>query len=107
MKTTKELLGARIKELRKTRDLSQENLAELIGVEPKHISRLEVGKSYPTLDRLERIAMALNVPLKTFFDFMHLNDSGDRAKNIDVLVKELDDDYQKIIYKIVRAFKED
>lgn len=105
MKTTKELLGARIKELRKVCGLSQEQLAEKIGVEPRHMSRIEVGKNYPTIDRLEKIAEALNVPLKDFFDFMHLDSPDTRALKIDELVKGMNEDYQRIIYKIVRAFK--
>lgn len=105
MKTTKELLGARIKELRKVCGLSQEQLAEKIGVEPRHMSRIEVGKNYPTIDRLEKIAEALNVPLMDFFDFMHLDSPDARALKIDEAVKGLDEDYQRIIYKIVRAFK--
>lgn len=44
MKTTaKKLLGARIKELRTGRGLSQEELAEMVGVDPKHLSRIETG----------------------------------------------------------------
>jgi transcriptional regulator with XRE-family HTH domain len=105
MKTTKELLGARIKELRKVCCLSQEQLAEKIGVEPRHMSRIEVGKNYPTIDRLEKIAEALNVPLMAFFDFMHLDSPDARALKIDEAVKGLDEDYQRIIYKIVQAFK--
>lgn len=104
MKTTKELLGARIRELRKLRNLSQEQLAELIGVEPRHVSRLEVGSSYPRIDRLEMIATALDVPLKDFFDFMHLESPDTRAKNIEEMVKGMQEDYQQIIYKIVQAF---
>ncbi len=105
MKTTKELLGARIRELRKARNLSQEQLAEMIDVEPRHVSRLEVGSSYPRIDRLEKIAVALNVPLKDFFDFMHLESPDARTRNIEEMVKGMDEDYQRIIYKIVRAFE--
>ncbi len=106
MKSTKELLGARIRELRKARNLSQEQLAELIDVEPRHVSRLEVGSSYPRIDRLEKIAEALNVQLKEFFEFMHLESPDTRAKNIEEMVKGMSEDYQQIIYKIVRAFEE-
>jgi transcriptional regulator with XRE-family HTH domain len=106
MKTTKELLGARIKELRKVRNMSQEELAEMIGVEPRHMSRIEVGKSYPTLDRLERIANALNVPIKDFFDFLHLQESDKRAQDIEKMVKELGEDYQKIAHRIVTMLKD-
>lgn len=106
MKSTKELLGARIRELRKSRDLSQEQLAELIGVEPRHVSRLEVGSSYPRIDRLEKIAAALNVPLKDFFEFMHLESPDVRAKGIEELVKGMTEEHQRIVYKIVQAFQE-
>jgi len=50
MKTTKELLGSRIKEIRKLRRLSQEELSEKINIDPKHLSRIEVGRGFPSLD---------------------------------------------------------
>jgi transcriptional regulator with XRE-family HTH domain len=105
MKATKVLLGERIRELRKARGLTQEQLAELVEVEQKHVSRLELGKSYPTIERLEKIAEALNVQLKDFFDFMHLDSPDTRALKIDELVKGMNEDYQRIIFKIVRAFE--
>ncbi len=105
MKTTKELLGERIRELRKIRGLTQEQLAELIDVEQKHVSRLELGKSFPTIERLEKIAGALNVPLKDFFDFMHLESPDTRVHNMEELVKGMNEDYQRIIYKIVKTFE--
>ena len=105
MKTSKELLGARIKEIRKLRGLSQERLAELIEVEPGHLSRIEVGKSYPTIDRLERIARVLETPMGDFFDYMHLDNQATRVRNIEEIVKGLPEEYQQIVYKIVRAFE--
>lgn len=105
-KATKKLLGARVKELRKARGLSQEQLAEVIGIVPAHVSRIEVGRSYTTLDRLERIANALDVPIKELFEFMHLENDTVRNGDIGEMVKELDEDYKKIIYKIVKAFSE-
>ena len=48
MKTTKELLGGRIKELRKLKGLSQEKLSEKINIDPKHLSRIEVGRGFPS-----------------------------------------------------------
>lgn len=55
------LLGNNIKNLRKTRNLSQEKLAEMIGVEPPALSKIENGKSYPTPQTLENIIKALNI----------------------------------------------
>jgi len=63
MENTKELLGAQIREIRKARGLTQEQLAEMIDVEQKHVSRIESGKNYPSIDRLEKMAAALNASL--------------------------------------------
>ena len=103
MKNRKELLGARIREIRKARGLTQEQLAEKVDVEQKHISRLEVGKNYPTIERLEKIADALQVPMVAFFDSTYLESTSERAKILEDLIKELDDGSQKIAYKIIKG----
>lgn len=72
MQTAKQLLGMRVREVRKLRGLSQEKLAEKVGVDPKQISRIEGGKSAPSLDTLEAIAKHLQVEMKDLFDFQHL-----------------------------------
>jgi transcriptional regulator with XRE-family HTH domain len=69
MADTKKLIGARLKGLRKRAGLTQEQLAELVDLDARHVSRLEVGRHFPSLDSLERIATALNVPLSEFFQF--------------------------------------
>ena len=106
MKSTRELLGARIKELRKACKLSQEELAEIIGVEPQHMSRIESGRSYPSIDRLERISMALQVPLKDFFEFMHLEDASERSENIGVIAKNLSEERQRFVFRMLKALQE-
>ena len=72
MQTAKELLGMRVREVRKLRGLSQERLAEKVGVDPKQISRIEGGKSAPSLETLESIARSLEVEMKDLLDFQHL-----------------------------------
>lgn len=105
MKPIKKLLGERIRELRKAKGFTQEQLAELVGVEPRHISRIEGGYNSPSIERLARISEALNAPIKEFFDFMHLNTPEERSKDIGVLIKGMNEDYQQIIYKIVHSFE--
>ena len=100
MKPTKILLGERIRELRKSRGLTQDQFAEMIEVEQKHVSRIELGKSFPTIERLEKIASALQVPLRDIFDFIHLEDQVARSTSIEEMMKQLDDENQKIAYKV-------
>lgn len=101
---TRELLGARIKELRKTKGLTQDQLSEVIDIDAKHLSRIEVGRSYPSLDLLEKTAVALHVDLKDFFEYEHQTNSlGDLKKSIQILLHEANADKLQLILKILRA----
>jgi len=105
MKPIRKLLGERIREFRKAKGYTQEQLAELVGVEPRHISRIEGGYNSPSIERLAKISGALEVPIKELFDYMHLNDSEDRLKDIETTIGGMSEEYQKIVYKIVHAIK--
>lgn len=69
MADTKQQLGRRIKELRKNGGLTQEALAGLVKIDPHHLSRLERGIHFPSIDTLELIAQHLDIRLKEFFVF--------------------------------------
>jgi transcriptional regulator with XRE-family HTH domain len=49
--------------LRKEKGLTQEALARKSGVNRVLIARFETGRSNPTLDTLQKIALALDVPI--------------------------------------------
>ena len=53
--------GNRLRKLRKDRKLTQQQLAELIGVKNSVISFYEVGERIPSLDILRKLALALHV----------------------------------------------
>ena len=54
-------LGKRISYFRARKGFSQETLGERIGVNNKHISNIEIGKSRPSLESLVEIANALGI----------------------------------------------
>lgn len=60
---TKELLGRRLKELRRKRGLTQERLAERANLDVKYVGNIERGKENPTVATLERLAGALSVKM--------------------------------------------
>nr|WP_095877256.1 helix-turn-helix transcriptional regulator [Streptomyces sp. TLI_235] len=53
--------GDRIRDLRKRRQLSQEELAVRAGVSRKTISRMELGATASDIDQLNHVARALGV----------------------------------------------
>lgn len=56
-------IGDRIRAARTTRRLSQEKLAELIGLDRKTVNRIEQGAHATSIDHLLLIADGLDVPL--------------------------------------------
>jgi transcriptional regulator with XRE-family HTH domain len=100
---TKQLLGARIKELRKMKGLTQDKLSQIIDIEQKHLSRIEVGKNYPSIGTLEKFALALNVDIKDFFDFKEQNPKNEIKEKIRFLIEETDAEKLRIIFNVVKA----
>ena len=61
------LLGMRIRELRKGRNLSQDELAMQWNFEKASLSRIECGKTNLTVLTLKRISDALEADMSEFF----------------------------------------
>lgn len=62
------ILSENIKSLRKKLGWSQEQLAEKTGVSAPYITQIEVGKRTPSLDIVEKLAIALGVEYKILFE---------------------------------------
>lgn len=56
--------GHKVQEIRKARNLSQEQLAELAGVHRTYIGMIERAEKNITLCNIEKIAKALNIEIK-------------------------------------------
>ena len=104
MSDIKILLGKRIKELRKAKNLTQEKMSEIIGIEPNNLSRLENGKNFPTPENLTKIANALNVDIRELFTFNHLK-SYDEIVSVLKNVLEKDEYKTRMIYRFWEAIK--
>lgn len=99
----KKLLGKRIKEIRKFKGLTQEQLSEMIELETSSLSGIESGRFYPSLHVLEKIASALDVELVDFFKFTSVNIPENLDEEIAKIVEKQDKNSKKLIYKILCA----
>ena len=59
--------GNRIKELRKNKNISQEDLATLSGLHRTYIGMIERGEKNITLKNIEKIALAFNIEISELF----------------------------------------
>jgi transcriptional regulator with XRE-family HTH domain len=62
-------LGRRIAELRRSRKLTQESLAEALGCSVEFISLVERGVNSPSVGSLENYAKVLKVSVRELFTF--------------------------------------
>lgn len=62
-------LGVSIQRLRKARGISQEELADKIGISRTHMGHIEQGRRKPSLAILEKIAYVLHVRVKDLIPF--------------------------------------
>ena len=97
------LLGKRIRELRKERNISQEALAEVIGIEANNLSRIENGKNYPSPDNINKIANALNISIDKLFVFYHHKNYSEIKREI-ILALE-DENFGRALYKYYNLVK--
>jgi transcriptional regulator with XRE-family HTH domain len=68
-----DLIGKAIKQTRQNRNLTQEELGKLIGVQKAQISRIENNASNVTMDTLLRVFTALKAKIKLQVELPNLN----------------------------------
>lgn len=60
--------GNRVRQLRLTAELTQEDLAHRCGLFRTYMSRIETGNANPTLTMIHALASSLRVPVTTLFE---------------------------------------
>ncbi len=97
--------GERIKELRKEQGLTQQQLAEKVGVTYIQIGRYETGKSNASADVLQKVAGALG----TTADFLMNGGNAEQLSDKELLeqfkeVERMDEDDRSTVKKLIDAF---
>jgi transcriptional regulator with XRE-family HTH domain len=83
------VIGKRVKILREQKNMSQGDIEKRTGLLRCYISRVENGHTVPSVDTLERLAQALQIPMYRFFTDddqvrkpnIPMEDIGSRAAN--------------------------
>lgn len=84
-----ELVGRKIRELRRERKLTQTELAERVGIHQSDLSRMEKGEYKVGLDTLIRILQTFNLGIGDFFE------ERPRASSILSRYESLDEEARK------------
>ena len=97
MNEMKILFGNKVKEKRLSMSLTQEQLAEKIGISSKSLSQIELGNNFVSAENLELICNALNVSPHVLFDFKQ----EASIDLLDIVIDKLKNN-KKLLYKIYK-----
>lgn len=106
MKSLKEKLGIRIQQIRKSKKITQERLAEAIGLDTPNLSNIERGKRFVSVETLEKIIHALGVEEKDLFDFGHIKCREELLAEIQVLLNQASEKDLAYYYRLIRLNNE-
>lgn len=106
MSSLKEKLGARIQEIRKSKKITQEKLAEMIDIDIPNISNIERGKRFVSSNTLEKIIDALDVEPQDLFDFGHKKSREELITLINQIIKNSTDKDLEYYYRMMKLYNE-
>ena len=92
----KKCFGQNVQKYRKHRNLPQERLAELVGVDVTSISAVETGKYFPSADNLSRIVEVLQVQFSDLFEFDSLRSNDEVFEDIISIISAFKDDKKRL-----------
>jgi len=99
----KELLGKRIKELRKQKEYTQDYLAEKLKIEPRQLSKLETGKHYPSFETIVSLLETFDITFEELISYKHLSSNEELRKYLIENINSANSEKLKNIYKIVNC----
>jgi transcriptional regulator with XRE-family HTH domain len=97
----KQMIGARIKEIRTKRGITQERLSERMEINPKYLSGIERGKENPTLNTLIKLSESLQVDIGEIFSSVEAEDPHRSKSQILSLLDEADSEQLKLIFRVL------
>ena len=79
-------IGQKIKERRLDQGVTQEHIANLLDVNPSHISNIECGRAHPSLSALIQIANILQCSVDYFISDEYTFKSSKQAETLDTQI---------------------
>lgn len=98
----KKEIGRRIKEIRKSRGLSQEKLSEMVDIAQNTLSYIENGDNFFTAETLEKLISTLKIAPSELFEFGHFKNNDELIEEINIILNKNPEKIPEF-YKILKA----
>lgn len=103
MKDLKKKFGKRLREIRKSKRLTQEELAEALDIALPNISYIENGRTFPSVETQEKLCNVLNVKIYELYVF---DDEVSETDMKNEIIESLNDPAITLrLYKYLKTFK--
>ena len=100
----KKYIGQILKNARKENGLKQAQLAELIGISEKHLSKIETGKNYPSLDNFFKLISILHLSFNDF-GIEESQIPSEKKENLKRIINTSSDNQLDFILDIINVIK--
>ena len=101
MRVDYKLIGGRIKGVRKSRKLTQENLAERLGVTVGYVSQMERGVTKVSLDTLSEIAFILDSDITHFLSGVSAQQQAYLQAELQARVSQLNQKQKQMLFEFM------
>ena len=103
MKDLAKNLGLKIKQYRNAKHLKQSELAEMLEIDSKYLSRLETGISTPSFKTLEKLAEIFNIEVSALFEFDYIEDKETIIEKLEIKIKNYSTKQLNTLYKFTNV----
>lgn len=105
MAMNKQALGAAVKAARIDNKITQEQLAEMIGIAPSHVKQIEAGKRNPSIEVLYKLALTLNFSVDDVF-FPGRKSDQELLYKIERSLQQCSVHDLRVVYSTITALKD-
>ncbi len=101
----KKALGTAVKAARTENKITQEKLAEMIGIAPSHVKQIEAGNRNPSVEVLYKLAHTLNFSIDDIF-FPGKKDDPELLYKIERSLQNCSVHELRVVYSTITALKD-
>lgn len=103
---SKKIFGLRLKELRKTKGLTQDNVCEKANLDVSNYSKMETGQVTPSMHSLYKIIKGAGFEPNELFEFEHLKDEKSLDKEINNIYKNYPLSKKQFLYRFMKMLED-
>ena len=102
----KKKFGKRLRQLRLSRNLSQDQLCDKLDMNASMLSNFETGKNAPALETMIKISKALDAEPNEMFYYSHFKTPKELETELLEIFNSLSTEKQMVYYRIIKLLQE-